>query len=240
MSAQPQVDTVTGEVKQTMYDHAGNYAQLAQMLLALTELEAAPGHETEEEQAERLAQAEGLRVTVEAALEATEGQLGDKVDGLVWLVLELQGHGAAAEAMRREVSAVVERYMRRRNSYENRVKGLKLYLGRCLDLAELKQVKGQHHKAMWVNGKDALTVAEGGEATVVAEGFGQTVVTVALPGDTDAKQIGKLLELATDIGGHVTSAPVVDHQVLYANRNVLPKALDEVVTVTPTRHVKVS
>jgi hypothetical protein len=175
------VDEATGEItrRATTLEHAGDYAKIAQMMLTLSELEAAPATETAEEKAEREQSAANMEAMLRQALEATEEAIGAKVDGIGRLDLELAGREAGAEATRKEFAVYVQRMQRHRDALGKQRSRLREYLGDCLEEAGERRFDGKCHKAYFSGSpKTQVTVSivPGMEEDAVALGYAERLM----------------------------------------------------------------
>lgn len=120
-------------------------------------------------------------------LEDVEMQLGDKLDGIMSLVRNIEGQ---ANTLAKEVKRLSDR----KTSFENQAKNLKAYILQCLLAAQLKNFKTE---------RNTLTVRKG-SVSVVIDNMDQLpdelvdVTTVVAP---DKKKIKAAIEAGEDIKG---------------------------------------
>ena len=120
-------------------------------------------------------------------IEGEELALGDKFDGIMALVRNLEGQA-------KTVAEEAARLSDRKKSFEGQAKNLKAYILKCLQAAELKTFKTE---------RNTLTVRKG-SLSVVIDDENQlpdelvSVVTVIAP---DKKKIKEAIEAGEDIKG---------------------------------------
>jgi Siphovirus Gp157. len=120
-------------------------------------------------------------------LEGEQLALGDKFDGIMTLVRNLEGQA-------KTVADETARLSDRKKSFEGQAKNLKAYILKCLQAAELKTFKTE---------RNTLTVRKG-SLSVVIDDENQlpdelvSVVTVVAP---DKKKIKEAIEAGEDIKG---------------------------------------
>lgn len=120
-------------------------------------------------------------------IEGEELALGDKFDGIMTLVRNLEGQA-------KTVAEEAARLSDRKKSFEGQAKNLKAYILKCLQAAELKTFKTE---------RNTLTVRKG-SLSVVIDDENQlpdelvSVVTVVAP---DKKKIKEAIEAGEDIKG---------------------------------------
>lgn len=120
-------------------------------------------------------------------IEGEELALGDKFDGIMTLVRNLEGQA-------KTVDEEVKRLSDRKKSFEGQAKNLKAYILKCLQATELKTFKTE---------RNTLTVRKG-SISVVIDNVDQLpdelvdVTTVVAP---DKKKIKEAIEAGEDIKG---------------------------------------
>ena len=120
-------------------------------------------------------------------LEGEEMALGDKFDGIMALVRNLEG-------LAQTVGDEVNRLSLRKKSFEGQAKNLKKYILSCLQTAELKKFKTE---------RNTLTVRKGTVSVVIdnADQLPDELVDVTTIVAPDKKKIKEAIEAGEDIKG---------------------------------------
>lgn len=120
-------------------------------------------------------------------LEGEELALGDKFDGIMTLIRNLEGQA-------KTVDEEVKRLSDRKKSFEGQAKNLKAYVLKCLQAAELKTFKTE---------RNTLTVRKGSVSVVIdnVDLLPDDLVDVATVVAPDKKKIKEAIEAGEDVKG---------------------------------------
>ncbi|PIJ48920.1 hypothetical protein BL250_16420 [Erwinia sp. OLTSP20] len=120
-------------------------------------------------------------------IEGEELALGDKFDGIMTLVRNLEGQA-------KTVDEEVKRLSDRKKSFEGQAKNLKTYILKCLQAAELKTFKTE---------RNTLTVRKGSISVVIdnVDQLPDELVDVATVVAPDKKKIKEAIEAGENIKG---------------------------------------
>ncbi|PWI82097.1 hypothetical protein DEO48_00640 [Enterobacter sp. CGMCC 5087] len=120
-------------------------------------------------------------------LEGEELALGDKFDGIMTLVRNLEGQA-------KTVDEEVKRLSDRKKSFDTQAKNLKAYILQCLQAAQLKNFKTE---------RNTLTVRKGSVSVVIdnVDQLPDELVDVATVVAPDKKKIKEAIEAGEDIKG---------------------------------------
>ncbi|HEY4437644.1 MAG TPA: siphovirus Gp157 family protein [Lelliottia sp.] len=120
-------------------------------------------------------------------LEGEELALGDKFDGIMSLVRNLEGQANT-------VGDEVKRLSDRKKSFETQAKNLKTYILSCLQAAELKTFKTE---------RNTLTVRKGSISVVIdnVDQLPDELVDVATVVSPDKKKIKEAIEAGEEVKG---------------------------------------
>ena len=120
-------------------------------------------------------------------LEDEEMQLGDKFDGIMSLVRNIEGQ---ANTLAEEVKRLSDR----KKSFENQAENLKAYILQCLQAAQLKNFKTE---------RNTLTVRKGSVSVVIdnVDQLPDELVDIATVVAPDKKKIKEAIESGKEIKG---------------------------------------